>query len=99
MKVNLLKWMFYPVLMFNDTVSYQRRLASPSSFIQAWDWNCLSVNSGGFDSTDVLYFSSNFHVRAHTHTHTHTHTHSHTHTHTQSHTRSHTHTRTHTHTR
>lgn len=31
-------------LQFNDTVSLQRRLASSSSFIPAWDWYCQSTN-------------------------------------------------------
>jgi len=25
----------------------EKLLASPSSFIQAWDWHCQSANSGG----------------------------------------------------
>jgi len=30
---------------FNDTVSYQGRLVSPSSLILVLDWHCQSANS------------------------------------------------------
>ena len=34
------------VLVFDHTVSWRRKLMSPSSFYQAWDWHCPSTNSG-----------------------------------------------------
>ena len=35
------------ILFFNDTVPYQKWLASQSSCIHTWDWYCQSANSGG----------------------------------------------------
>src|SRR6218665_350359 len=39
---------------FNDTVSYQGRLVSPSSLILVWDWHCQSANSEGL-KTPYIY--------------------------------------------
>jgi len=57
-------------MLFNDTGSYQRPLASPFSFIQAWDWHCQDANSGRVPSLALkpamhikssLFLASNLH--------------------------------------
>ena len=48
----------YPIdflrLLFNDTMSYHRSIASPFFFIHVWDWHCPSANGGAVYPIDWL---------------------------------------------